>query len=78
MAALLHMKFIFGAKKKKKKRKQHLQALLSSCRVIYVKLLVARRNRSRFAHVYYRKGIIDHSLGPSGALAALLLILPRV
>lgn len=52
LAARLQMKFIFRAKERK-----HLQTLLSSCCVIHVKLLVSRRNRSRFAHVSYRKRI---------------------
>lgn len=60
LAARLQIKFIFRAKERK-----HLQTLLSSCCVIYVKLLVARRNRSRFAYVYYRKKIFPLALQSS-------------
>lgn len=74
LAALLHMKFIFRAKKKT----ATLPTLLSSCCVIYVKLLVARRNRSRFTHIYYGKRIIDLSFSPSEALSELLLSLPNI
>lgn len=75
LAALLQMKFIFRAKKK---NPNTLQTLLSSCCVIYVKLLVARKNRSRFGHIYYRKKIIDLSFSPLEALSELLLSLPNV
>lgn len=52
LAALLQMKFILRAKKN-----PTLPTLLSSYCVIYVKLLVARRKRSRFAYICYRKGL---------------------
>lgn len=41
----------------RKKPTTTLPTLLSNYCVIYVKLLVARRNRSRFAYICYRKGL---------------------